>query len=65
MIQTIPKEFQKLSSYLLNKVEIGRGVDKFDGKMLKEMFASSARQKFARSLLKLLYRASNFKARIY
>lgn len=59
MIQIMQKEFQKLSSeYLLNKVEAEKVVDKLqdklDGKMLKEMFASSDRQAFARNLLRPL-----------
>lgn len=59
MIQIMQKEFQKLSSeYLLNKVETEKVVDKLqdklDGKMLKEMFASSDRQAFARNLLRPL-----------
>lgn len=59
MIRIIQKEFQKLSSeYLLNKVEaekvVDRLQDKLNGKILKEMFASSDRQAFARDLLKPL-----------
>lgn len=59
MIRIIQKEFQKLSSeYLLNKVEAEKIVDKLqdklDGKRLKEMFASSDHQEFARNLLRPL-----------
>lgn len=59
MVGIIQKEFEELAQdYLLNQKEAEKIVEelsrKLDGKMLKDMFASSHRKKFARQLLEPL-----------
>ncbi|MCI8799218.1 MAG: hypothetical protein HFH88_05305 [Lachnospiraceae bacterium] len=59
MVGIIQKEFEELAQdYLLNRKEAEKIVEelsrKLDGKMLKDMFASSHRKKFARQLLEPL-----------
>lgn len=59
MVGIIQKEFEELAQdYLLNQKEAEKIVEelsrKLDGKMLKDMFASSNRKKFARQLLEPL-----------
>lgn len=56
MVDIIEDEFKMLAQdYLLNQKEAEKSVDilkeKLDGKLLKDMFASSDRKKFARNLL--------------
>ena len=56
MIRIIQKEFEDLAQdYLLNQKEAEKSVDKLsnilDGKMLKDMYASSDRSEYARNLL--------------
>lgn len=56
MVGIIQKEFEKLAQdYLLNQKEAEKSVDrlgeKLNGKMLKDMFASKDRKKYARNLL--------------
>ena len=56
MVRIIQKQFEQLAQdYLLSQKEAEKSVDvlgeKIDGKMLKDMFASSDRKKYARELL--------------
>lgn len=56
MVAIIQSEFETLAKdYLLNQKEAEKSVDKLgdklDGKLLKDMFASDDREKFARNLL--------------
>lgn len=62
MVRIIQTEFEKLAQdYLLSQKEAEKIVEelskKLDGKMLKDMFASSHRKKFARNLLEPLIEA--------
>lgn len=56
MVEIIQKEFSEMAQdYLLNQKEVERAVDRLseqlDGKILKDMFAESDREAFARMLL--------------
>lgn len=52
MVEIIQAVFTDMASeYLLSNKEAEKSVDKLDGKILKDMFASSDRKRFARNML--------------